>query len=170
MSDGKKCLKCGFVNQQEEAEACPDCGAYYAKVEAHLNNTQSNKPDPRPSAGPSQLEKFSKALVAAKEAPAKAKAEARQSQNTLVRNYKGKQEEAFVEFQKDAALLEAEGFEPVNQVWIPGSWGCGSFLVALALCLLIIGILVFIYMIIVKPAGTLTVTYRRKSHSQDSAA
>lgn len=36
-----------------------------------------------------------------------------------------------------------------------------AFTVALLLCLLLIGILVFIYMLVVKPDGTLTVTYSR---------
>ena len=55
--------------------------------------------------------------------------------------------------------MAAHGYVPTSQTWTPGEYGCGSFLVALLLCLLVIGILVFIYMLIVKPPGTLTVTY-----------
>ena len=56
-----------------------------------------------------------------------------------------------------------KGYQPVVQSWADGSWGCGSFLVALLLCFVVIGLVVFVYMLIVKPAGTLTVTYRLKS-------
>ncbi len=47
----------------------------------------------------------------------------------------------------------------MSQVWAEGSWGCGAFLVALFLCIFLVGILIFVYLIVVKPAGTLTVTY-----------
>lgn len=40
--------------------------------------------------------------------------------------------------------------------------GCGSFLLALLLAVVLIGILVFIYMLLVKPEGTLSVTYERQ--------
>ena len=80
---------------------------------------------------------------------------------TIIRTYKGKPADAAAQFQRDAATLATQGYRPISEVYQPGSWGCGAFLVALALCLLLIGILVFIYMLIVKPAGTLTVTYTR---------
>ncbi|CAJ0878907.1 hypothetical protein AMST5_03011 [freshwater sediment metagenome] len=58
--------------------------------------------------------------------------------------------------------MAAVGYFPVSQSWAPGHWGCGSFIVALLLCFLLIGFLIFIYMIIVPPSGTLTVTYERR--------
>lgn len=61
-----------------------------------------------------------------------------------------------------AAMFAAAGYVPVSQSWAPGSWGCGAFLVALLLAFVLVGILVFIYMLLVKPAGTLTVTYQRQ--------
>ena len=81
----------------------------------------------------------------------------------VVRTYRGSQSSATNAFQNDAARLAAQGYVPISQSWAPGSWGCGAFLVALLLCLLLIGILVFIYMLIVKPAGTLTVTYEYRA-------
>jgi len=63
------------------------------------------------------------------------------------------------DYQADAARLAAQGYFPISQSWAPGSYGCGAFLLALLLCVVLIGILVFIYMLIVKPAGTLSVTY-----------
>ncbi len=81
---------------------------------------------------------------------------------TLVRTYKGKLDEATRAFQIDAANLAQQGYTPTNQMYTPGSWGCGAFLLALLLFLILVGILVFIYMILVKPAGTLTVTYTKQ--------
>lgn len=78
---------------------------------------------------------------------------------TLVRRYTGNQSQAFAAFQREAKSLAQQGYEPSSQSWAPGTWGCGAFLVALLLCFLLVGILVFIYMLVVKPAGTLTVTY-----------
>lgn len=66
---------------------------------------------------------------------------------------------AMADYQADAARLAAQGYFPISQSWAPGAYGCGAFLLALLLCVVLIGILVFIYMLIVKPAGTLSVTY-----------
>ena len=78
----------------------------------------------------------------------------------IVRNYKGSQAKATALFQADASQMARHGYVPVAQAWAPGSYGCSSFLIALLLCVVLIGILVFIYMLIVKPSGTLTVTYQ----------
>ena len=86
----------------------------------------------------------------------------------IVKTYRGKQDAAQKEFLKDAEKLAETGYFPVSEKWEQGSWGCGSFLVALILCVIIIGILVFIYMLLVKPAGTLTVTYEYRSQEQIS--
>lgn len=80
-------------------------------------------------------------------------------QQTITRTYKGNHAEALARFRKDAASLAAKGYHPISENWVPGTWGCGSFIIALLLCFILIGILVFIYMLIVKPPGTLTVTY-----------
>ena len=57
--------------------------------------------------------------------------------------------------------LAKHGYHPVNQSWAEGQWGPGAWLVALPLCLVFIGFVLLAYMLIVKPAGTLTVTYTR---------
>lgn len=81
----------------------------------------------------------------------------------IVRTYKGhSQQDAAKWFTKDASMFGAAGYVPVSQSWAQGSWGCGSFALALLLCFLLVGIFVFIYMLVVKPAGTLTVTYQRQ--------
>ena len=79
---------------------------------------------------------------------------------TFVRSYRGStQAQAISHFNDDSEVLAKAGYVPTAQSWAPGQWSGADFLGALLLCLLLIGILVFIYMIIVKPAGTLTVTY-----------
>jgi hypothetical protein len=77
----------------------------------------------------------------------------------VVKIYSGTQEEAMLAFQDDATKAAVDGYFPISQTWAPGTYGCGSFLVALLLCIVLIGIIVFIYMLIVKPPGTLSVTY-----------
>lgn len=80
---------------------------------------------------------------------------------TMIKTYRGREQEATEQFRRDAEVMAAQGYHPVSQTYAPGSYGCMSFLVALALCLILIGLLVFVYMIIVKPAGALTVTYAK---------
>lgn len=80
-------------------------------------------------------------------------------QQTIVKTYKGSQEEASSQYRNDATKMAQKGYTPTSQVWAAGSYGCGSFIFALLLCFILIGILIFIYMLIVKPSGTLTVTY-----------
>lgn len=80
-------------------------------------------------------------------------------QQTVVKTYKGSQEQATSEYKEDAERMAKRGYTSSSQVWTAGSYGGGSFVIALLLCFILIGILVFIYMLIVKPAGTLTVTY-----------
>ena len=77
----------------------------------------------------------------------------------VVRTYKGSQAGATARYQSDAARLAAQGYFPISQSWAPGAYGCAAFLFALLLCFIFVGILVFIYMLIVKPDGTLSVTY-----------
>jgi hypothetical protein len=88
-------------------------------------------------------------------------------QRVIVRTYKwSSQSGAAAAFQRDAAKLAKEGYFPTSQSWAQGSWGCGAFIVALILAFVLIGILIFIYMLLVKPAGTLTVTYELRQASQ----
>lgn len=79
--------------------------------------------------------------------------------NIIVKTYKGSQQKATQLFQEDALEMAEKGYFPTSQSYTPGSYGCGAFLLALLLCVLIIGIIAFIYMLIVKPDGVLSVTY-----------
>ncbi len=77
----------------------------------------------------------------------------------IVKTYTGRNDEATREFREDAPRMAAQNYFPISQQYQAGEYGCGAFVVALLLCFILIGIVVFIYMLIVKPPGTLTVTY-----------
>jgi hypothetical protein len=77
----------------------------------------------------------------------------------FIKTYTGRQGQAMALYQADSIKMAAQGYFPVSQSWVPGAYSGGDFLGALLLCLLLIGILVFIYMLVVKPPGTLSVTY-----------
>ncbi|MBX9724305.1 MAG: zinc ribbon domain-containing protein [Candidatus Obscuribacterales bacterium] len=77
----------------------------------------------------------------------------------IIKKYIGNESETARAFQADASKMSAHNYFPTSQVWAPGSYGCGMFLLALLLCFLLVGILIFIYMLLVKPSGYLTVTY-----------
>ena len=81
------------------------------------------------------------------------------NKNIIVKNYQGNSESATRKFQKDSVKMAEQGYFPVSQSWTPGTYGFGCFIVAVLLVLFVIGVLVFIYMLVVKPEGTLTVTY-----------
>jgi hypothetical protein len=92
-------------------------------------------------------------------------------QRILVRVYEApQQQDAVAAFQLEATKLADDGYRPGSQSWAQGEWGCGAWLVALLLCLVLVGILVFIFMIIVHPAGCLTVTYELSGGSMATEA
>ena len=61
--------------------------------------------------------------------------------------------------------MATQGYFPTSQSWAPGKWGCGIFLLALLLCVFLIGFLVLLYLIFVSPDGVLTVTYELRAAS-----
>lgn len=78
----------------------------------------------------------------------------------VVRTYRGSTQSAAWAFQRDAAAMASAGYSPVSQQYVPGSWGAGPFLLGVvALLFFGLGILVLAYLLIVKPDGTLSVTY-----------
>jgi Uncharacterised protein family UPF0547 len=92
-----------------------------------------------------------------------------QKKQVLVKTYVGNQQIATRKFRKDLDLMADEGYFPKSQSWSAGSYSFSDFLVALLLCLILIGFLVFIYMLIVKPNGVLTVTYELRADTQPLA-
>ena len=78
----------------------------------------------------------------------------------LVREYKGKQGEATSHFRADSIELAAKGYFPKWQTWAPGEWPSKAYVLAGLLILFFgVGILVLVYLFIVEPDGTFTVTY-----------
>lgn len=84
------------------------------------------------------------------------------AKKNFVKTYKGKQVVAQKAYLKDAERHARKGYVAISERWEDGSWGCGAFMIALLLCVLVVGIFVFIYLLVVKPAGTLTVTYEQR--------
>jgi len=91
------------------------------------------------------------------------------STDRLVRTYRGRPRVAQEIYAKDAQQLAKNGWVPVSERYEPGSWGCLAFLVALVLAFVLIGILIFLYLLTVKPEGTLFVTYARQAHQPVTA-
>jgi hypothetical protein len=81
----------------------------------------------------------------------------------IVKTYHGSHAEATERFQADLAKMVANSYVPIAQSWAPGQWGLGAFLVAVLLCFVLIGFLALVYMLIVRPEGSLTVTYERRA-------
>jgi Uncharacterised protein family UPF0547 len=81
----------------------------------------------------------------------------------IIKTYRGSQAEAAMRFQADSAEMAALGYFPISQSWAPGQWAAGAFIIAVLLIFLFgLGLLILGYMLIVKPAGTLTVTFERR--------
>jgi hypothetical protein len=83
----------------------------------------------------------------------------------VVKRYVGTQSGSYASFQRDAVEMASLNYFPTSQSWMPGQWGAGAFIIALLLCLILIGIIVFVYMLVAKPNGTLSVTYERRAPS-----
>lgn len=80
--------------------------------------------------------------------------------NVISRSFKGKPEAASSDAARFAAQLGPEWHE-TGRTYTPGSWGCFAFLLAIIAFFILVGIFIFIYMLLVKPAGVLVVTYTR---------
>lgn len=88
-------------------------------------------------------------------------------QPIILKTYKGDENSARRAFENDAIKMQMEGYYPISQNYTQGSWGCGSFLIALLLVFVLIGIIVFIYMLIVNPEGSLSVTYEFRENEEE---
>jgi hypothetical protein len=79
----------------------------------------------------------------------------------ISRYFKGTPQATATDAAEFLAHITPLGWTETGRTYTTGSWGCGPFLVALLLAIVLIGIIVFLYLLIVKPAGTLVVTYSR---------
>ena len=92
--------------------------------------------------------------------------EAAFTQQVIIKTYRGSQAQATMLFQLDFIEMAAQRYFPTSQSWAPGQWAAGAFLIAVLLIFLFgLGLLILGYMLIVKPDGTLTVTYERRAAS-----
>lgn len=90
--------------------------------------------------------------------------EAAPGERFILRTYRGHElRDAVGAYVVDAADLEAQGYESVSQTWGDGQWDSVLFVLAVVLSLFGIGLVVLAYMAVMRPAGTLLVTYRLAS-------
>ncbi len=79
----------------------------------------------------------------------------------VVRTYTGReQQDVVARYVSDAETLATRGYEPVGQSWGDGQWDAALFVLALILSLFGIGLILLAYMAIIRPSGSLVVTYR----------
>jgi len=83
-------------------------------------------------------------------------------QRVIVKTYHGHEQQATALFRNDSEVMAAQGYYPTSQNFTQGSYSAASFVVAVLLCFVCVGIIAFIYMLIVKPPGVLNVTYEYK--------
>ncbi len=77
----------------------------------------------------------------------------------IVKYYFGREVDAKTLFRIDASKAAEKGYYPISEDWTPGEYSAGDFIIAVLLMFVLIGFLVFLYMLIVKPKGRLMVTY-----------
>jgi len=157
----KICKICGYIRVATDIDIapefqCPKCGTPYGKEEEYLKQKYEDEQRIKAEQEKKQIEKNEKE----KEQKQTKDALTRVARKRVVtKTFKGSPESATAAFQAHAAEMAEAGYYPTSQTWAPGTYGCGEFLIALILCVIVIGIIVFLYMLIVKPEGTLSVTY-----------
>ena len=78
----------------------------------------------------------------------------------FIRGYGGDTYEKLIEaYHRDASLLLDQGYEPTGQHYVDGQWGFVMAVVATVTIPLLIGVIVWAYLLVKRPIGTLTVTY-----------
>ncbi|MBH0056266.1 hypothetical protein I6F65_04775 [Pseudoalteromonas sp. SWXJZ94C] len=158
------CKNCNYQRQSSDLAPdyeCPKCGVVYAKADKYIEKKAKNI-QKELEVKKIKEQKENKMNRADKEKKRKETAR----KKVIIKNYIGKQDKANSLFQTDSIKMAEHNYYPKIQNWSQGQWGCGAFIVALALCFVLIGILVFIYLLIVKPDGTLSVTYELKETSE----
>ena len=151
--EGIRCENCGQVNLVDKI-VCKHCkkedGLKGVKVEKYLDGAF----------------KLKKGVYQIKSMDTPESKDVNNIKKIIVTNYKGNKNVSTKLFRAHVIKMAEKGYSPVSQSYQAGTWGCGAFLVAALLCLVIVGFLAFIYMLIVKPEGTLTVTYKYKGQSE----
>ena len=64
--------------------------------------------------------------------------------------------------------MATDGYVPVYHTWAAGEWSTGAFVIAILLIFLFgLRLLILGYLLVVKPPGTLTVTYELRTNNDD---
>jgi hypothetical protein len=86
----------------------------------------------------------------------------------LTRTYRGKPNEVEVLRAADAEALAGRRYFPSTQSYLEGQWGRGAWFGAVILLFVLgLGLPVLLYMVAVKPAGSLIVNYERRLESRN---
>ena len=76
--------------------------------------------------------------------------------------YAGKFDEAIVAFQTDAHKLARSYWYPTALTYVPGMWSRRAWVAAFLTTVILVGLFALVYMIAVRPAGELVVTYEER--------
>lgn len=86
----------------------------------------------------------------------------------FIKQYEGKQEVALAQYQADTYLMDAQGYSPVSQNWVPSK----RVLICVIGIILIpfgVGILILLLLLFTQPKGYLNVTYAYREKKQSPA-
>jgi Flp pilus assembly protein TadB len=78
---------------------------------------------------------------------------------SFILTYRGHHGDAARDFAAEARAFDDMGYLPVSLSWAAGEWSLSAFVAAILLVFFYIGVLVLLYMLIIKPSGTLMVVY-----------
>ena len=76
--------------------------------------------------------------------------------------YAGTFDEAMAAFQTDAHKLARSYWYPTAQTYVPGMWGWRAWVAAFLTTVILVGLFALVYMVVVRPAGELVVTYEER--------
>jgi hypothetical protein len=85
-----------------------------------------------------------------------------------IATYHGSAVDALASFRAESKEMAEEGYYPISQCWMPGEYSVGFVVVAMLLCLITIGFVLVLWMLLVKPRGTLIVSYQLDPNAVDS--
>lgn len=85
---------------------------------------------------------------------------------TIIKEFKGSEAASRKQMDRYSEKMKKKHYRPVSDNYTEGKYGALEFLVALLLCFVLIGFVIFLYMLFVKPSGTLTVTYEYQDPSE----
>ena len=85
----------------------------------------------------------------------------KEAKTKITRFYKGDKFSAYSQFELDKVNASKDDYYPISEKYIECKYTGGDFISALFLCLFLIGFLIFLYMLVVKPKGKLIVIFEK---------